>query len=306
MSKKVASAIAQGRRLIYASIPVEIRALHAIIRIARVKVSFSKSDINRIVAQMMDKDGVTKRLAQQGLPLPDIDYGTLFHVAVNTVGRRFRFSQQQREDYLNDVVGDMIMGKSIITLRGTGSWKYNLTRQVEAWVTEGWNDTRIKGTLVKWISDKVMNLLKRERAERGPVTKSLEPGRPQNDKAIGIYEGMFSMDGLTKSEMSQYHQMLKENPDARRLVEKIQQVLDRKDDVLGYIWQAYKSDPSATIRELAYIVVNTPQGPMKLWNALGYSDDIPTDPAKTHHHLKKLRKYMKAQWPAIEEVLAEV
>lgn len=305
MSVKVAQALAKGRRKVYASIPLPIRALHALVRIARVKVAFSKNDINRIVDQMMTKEGVYKRFEKQGLTPPDINYGDLFYIAVNTVGRKFRFSQQQREDYLNDIVGDMVMGKSIITLRGTGEWKHNLTEQVAIWVEDGWSDDRIKKTLVKWIMDKVMNLAKRERAERGPVTETLEQGRPNSD-AMGIYEDMFTMDGLTKSQMSHYQTLMRTNHDARNLVQKIQKVLERRNDELGYLWQAYTSDPSATMRDLVYAEVRTPEGVLPLWEALGYPDATSNVAGKVHFQIKKLRAYLESQWPVIQEVLAEM
>ena len=309
---KLAMQLKEARREVYRSLPSEVRALHAILRLAsspkRQKKAFSKGQITQLVDKMLVSEGISRDLAKDGLEVPAIDWGKIYLVAVNSVARKLRLADTQREDFLVDVVGDMVMGQSVMSLRNTGPWKHNLMEQVEIWVRDGWSDKRIEATLTNWIKDKVMNLYKRWRAESGPADVGFQRGAPSDDyKGRDIYENLFTLDGLSSGQLSGYYSIMRSNPFAKDLVNKIRKKLDQRSDDLGLIWEAYMGDPSASMRDLLNEEVTGPnRRKMPLWEAMGYEEGASSNVGKIGNKIKNLRKFLRTLWPDIDDVMRDM
>jgi len=311
---KVAQHIRQAQRKIYQSVPKELRALHAMLRISsepRKKKAFSQGDITRLINQMLDRGGITKNLTEEGLAIPNIDWGKLFMVAISQMSHKLNLSNTLREEFLNDVVGDMVMGQSIMTVRETGPWKQNLMEQIEEWVLDGYNENRIKASLTSWIKNKIQNLWKRWKAQRGHTDDiGFEVGSPGDDyQGKDVYENLFNMDGLTGGQMGHYQRLIRQNPVVKDIVDRITRKLEQRDDTIGYLWQAYLKDPTATLEHLLTISVDaTVDGrrqSVPLWEAMGF--DGPNESRqKVNYHVKKLRKHLKTMWPDIDDILRDL
>lgn len=312
---KIANQLKQSSRAIYQTVPKEFRAIYAMLRIASAprvpKKAYAKSDITRLVNQMLKSEGIARDLEAQGLRVPNIDWGKLFMVAISQMARRYDMSQTQKEDFLVDVVGDMVMGQSIITVRDTGPWKRSLTKQIQEWVEAGYDDNRIKASLISWIKDKIANLYKRWLVQRGHGDDiGFEVGSPSDEyQGRDVYENLFTLDGLSRAQMSTYQSLIRSNPVVRDIVKRITQQLERRDDSIGYIWQAYLNDPAATLQELFTVPVDaTIEGRRQrvpLWKAMGY-DGPNQKRQKLDYHVKKLRKHLKQMWPDIDDVLRDL
>lgn len=313
--QKISRQIKQAQRDVYQSIPKEYRVLHALVRIAnaprRPKKAYSQSDITRLVDQMLKSDGVVRNLETEGLDVPRIDWGKLFMVAISQMARKYNMSQTMREDFLADVVADMVMGQSIITLRDTGAWKHSLTGYIEEWVKEGYDENRIKAVLTNFIKDKLANLHKRWLSQRGHGDDiGFEVGSPDEDyKGREIYENLFTMDGLSTGQMGSYQSLMRKNPVVKDLVDRITRQLERRDDTMGYLWQAYLKDPAASLSEIIEVPVDANIDGRRqvapLWKAMGF-DGPDQDRRKVDYHVKKLRKHLKSMWPDLDDVLRDL
>jgi len=309
---KLANHVRKAKRKVYASLPAEIRTLHALMRLAspRRKRAFSEGQITKLVEQMLDREGIRRELEGDGLEIPTIDWGKIFKVGVNSMARKLNLEHTQREDFLNDVVGDMIMGQSIMSLRDTGPWKRNLMEQIEDWVREGYNDNRIKASLTKWVKMKVSNLYKRWKAETGDADTGFQQGTPDDGyEGRDTFEDLFTLDGLSSGQLSGYYSLMRSNPAAKQLIEKIKKELNQRYDDLGMIWEAYMNNPASSMRELLKVDVTFKagaRGKVPLWRALGFEEGDSSNPGKLGYRVKKLRKFLRNKWPDIDDVLRDL
>jgi hypothetical protein len=307
---RIALRLKQASRTIYASLPPQIRALHAITRIAGIqKRAMSVNDINRVVEHSLKMNEQIQILVRDGHKIPNIRWGSVFHAAVKSVARQHKWSRTQIETYLNDVVGDMVMGQSILGLRDRGLWKHNLATQIAEWMKDGKSDSEIGKLLTRWVQDKASNLAKRDRAQTGPATTSFEPGAPSEEqqKTREIFENLFVMDGLSSGQMAGYRSLLRTNHEARQLVERIHKVLGRRDEEMGHIWEAYMSNPSGSLRDVLKEEVHTTiagrRTKVPLWEALGFEEGAAQNAGKLLYKVRKLRSWLKKQWPDVEDVV---
>lgn len=291
-------------------------ALKALIRVAgygtpplRLKKAYSQGDITRLIDHQLDREGINQSLAAEGLDIPRIDWGQLFMVALAQQTRKLELSQTQREDFLADVVSDMILGQSISGLRDTGPWKLNLAEQIGEWVRDGFDENRIKATLTNWIKNKIYNIYRRYLAEVGPADIGFQRGAPQDDGGFGsVYEELFSMDELTPSRFRSVEKILRDR-EVAALISRMTAELSRRDDRAGYVWQAYISNPSATGRQLMEIPVEaTIEGRrvvVPLWEALGF-DGPDESRQRINYQVNQARKEIQKLWPQIKTVLERI
>lgn len=310
--QKISLMIKKARREVYQTLPQELRAIHAMSRISsRPKRAFSKGDINRLVNQLLRSEGIEQELQDEGLEVPNIDWGEIFLIAINQMARKYNMSPTMREDFLSDVVGDMVMGQSIITVRDTGPWRLSLTEQIEEWIRDGYNEGRIKGSLINWIKNKVANLYERWKAQRGHTDDiGFEVGSPDDEyRGRDVYENLFQLDGLSSGQMSNYHSLIRQTPEVRDIVNRITKQLERQDDALGYLWQAYMKDPAASMLDLLTIpvdaTVDNRRQTVPLWQAMGY-DGPDQSRQRIDYQIKKLRSHLKRMWPDIDDVLRDI
>lgn len=277
------------------------------------RLAFSAGEIDRAVQQALQKEHIPMILADKGLSLPDIKYGDIFKVTMNSLARKWRLDRQQREDMLAEVLGDMIVGQSLSGIIDRGPWKHTLASQIQEWVASGMDQRHIEATLARWITHKlgvIYNrwILRNQDAPYG-IEQGDDDGGGGGSESKNLLQSVLSLDTVDSRIMGNYHSMLRHNPQARDIVLRIGEMLDQRYDDLGLIWQAYTEDPGASIRELlAAPVYPEARAPHKipLWQALGYAEDSGSNPGKLHNQIKNLRKVLRTLWPEIDRIIAEM
>jgi hypothetical protein len=309
MTQKIARQLRRAKSDLYRSIPKNLRVLHSLARIAahgkpRKKKAFRKQDITRLVDQQLAQD-----LRGTDLEAPDIEWGKLFMVAISVMARKMNMSDTMRDDFLSDVVGDMVMGQSVMSLRDTGEWKNTLTEEIRDLLEQGYTEDRLKGSLTTWIKNKIFNLWKRWKKQRENESGGgFQHGRPPEDyQGKEVFEELFEVDGLSSGQMSGYMKMINRNPEVTNLLKEVTKTLERRDDELGILWRAYIENPNASGPELLNEEVRINGKRMTLMDYFGYDPEAyNTNKGKINYKIEKLRGLLKRMWPEIEDVLRDL
>jgi len=327
-SSKIAQHVNDAQRRVYASLPHEMRVAHALARILQITgkqeqahrivanlvqrkfgkrhvVAYSEGMITKLVEDEIRKEGVRDELEIFGESLPNLDWGKYYLTIVNKFTRKFNLDKFQRDEILSEVVSDTVMGTTLLPDRGRSTaWKHNVVGYLQEWAEAGHDERTIKKLLFKFLGDKTTNIVKRYMAVHVKQEKSFESGRPGDDyDGGGMYEDLFTMDGLSSGQMSSYMSLLRDNPEVRNLVKTMDKWLQRQDDEYSLIWKAYMSDPTASMENILKNKVRGPGGSMPLWEALGFEENSRSNVGKLAYRLKKLQALLKRKWPEIEDAL---
>lgn len=316
MSKAIVAALKKAHLQIYRTLPEDMRVASAIVRImggAPVRTAgFRKKAYTAESINALINGELKKELRGSGHDLPNVNWGRLFFGIVGKYVKHQELPKQYMEEYLNDVVGDMVMGESLGARRHTGEWKHNLAQQVRMWLDAGKGDQDIAGLTGKWAKSKVKNLGARWKSLA--QDEGFEMGQPSGEGEGGraMYEGLFTMDAQSAGVMSNYMSLIRVNPDVRMQITRIHKNLMRRDDKMAHIWQAFTVNPTPSFEELLRTEIEAKDpltgrpGKMPLFQALGYTEGDPSNRGKLQNQVKNLKKILHDMWPDVEEVLMEI
>lgn len=313
MSKRIAAKLRQAQQTLYRdSFSHKRRAAYALFRIlttgrSRGKKAYSKSQINQLV-----KSQIQQKMRGSDAEIPDVDWGKLFMSVVHNVARKVDASPTQREDFLVDVIADVILGESFGGRRDTGPWKMSLPDYVVEWIEKGKDARDIRRLSGKMIGDKVMNLWKRWISTYGDV--GFELGSPDdNYQGSDVFEGIFQMDSLSRSEAGEFMSLINQNKAFEQVMDQIERFLEKRGDEYQYVWKAYLQNPVINKwKKLlpTQIQAEDPKtgkrGKMPLWQALGYDEGSDSNRGKLKYLVEKLQKLLKQKWPEVDDFLRDI
>jgi hypothetical protein len=284
----------------------------------RVKKAYSDRDLTVAINQMIAREGVNKRLTEEGHdPIPsDINWG---RVILLHAKKYARVAKVDINDFVGELFADMLAGQRGRSVRETGSWRNNIIGEIEEWGRQDYNKARMVKTLAQFTKNKAYNMMRTEQVRLNPDTGFDSGDAPEGGAAGGgrLFESLFTLDGITKSMMGNWMSLSRRNPVLTDLVNKVEEKLSKRDDEYAFIFNAYMQDPSAPLSELldTVIMAKDPEtgarGRMPLWHALGFPENDSSgarnsNKANLSYRVKKMRAILNNMFPEVESFLRDL